>query len=131
MLATTRRPSPNTLGKWENLLSIRTTSATALVAAEPLLIAIPKSAFFNAKASLTPSPVIATTSPSCCNAGSNLTLLLRLNSPKNVMVANHFQEFGWSFIWGQAIHEHQKSLPQHPPVALPPPQCAANLPRLS
>lgn len=37
-------------------------------------IAIPMSAFFNATTSLTPSPVIATTSPRFCNA-----LKIRLN----------------------------------------------------
>ena len=63
MLAITRRPSATTSGRWENLPSSSTSCATARVAGEPLPMATPMSASFKASASLTPSPVIATTWP--------------------------------------------------------------------
>ncbi len=61
MLAMTRRPSATTPGITENSLSSSTIWATARVAGAPLPMATPMSASFRAKASLTPSPVMATT----------------------------------------------------------------------
>ena len=48
----------------EKLSSVRIITAASLVTSVPVPIAIPMSAFFTAGASLTPSPVIATISPS-------------------------------------------------------------------
>ena len=57
------------------LSSARTTSAASLAASVPLLpIATPTSARFSAGASLTPSPVIATTSPLACRACTRRSL---------------------------------------------------------
>ena len=67
-LLMTRRPSASTDGRCENLPSSSTSCATALVACAPLFIATPMSASLIASASLTPSPVIATTWPSACSA---------------------------------------------------------------
>ena len=67
-LLITRRPSASTDGRCENLPSSSTSCATALVAWAPLPIATPMSASLIASASLTPSPVIATTWPSACSA---------------------------------------------------------------
>ena len=63
MLAMTRRPSATTPGSVANRLSSRTSSATDLAAGVPAPIAMPRSASFRASVSLTPSPVMATTSP--------------------------------------------------------------------
>ena len=53
----------------ENLSSIRIIFAALLATSVPFLpIATPTSAAFSAGASLTPSPVIATTSPRACHA---------------------------------------------------------------
>ena len=68
MFAITRRPSATTPGMVANLPSSNTSWATARVAAAPDPMAIPMSASFNASASFTPSPVIATTWPFNCNA---------------------------------------------------------------
>jgi hypothetical protein len=68
MFAITRRPSATTSGRWANLPSSRTSWATARVAAAPFPIATPMSASLSASASLTPSPVIATTWPRLCSA---------------------------------------------------------------
>ena len=58
----------------EKLSSSRIRSAASLETSEPLFpIAIPISAYLRAGASLTPSPVIATTSPFSLNA---LTILI-------------------------------------------------------
>ena len=66
--AITRRPSATTPGRRSNLPSRRTSFATALVAGAPDPIATPISARLSAKASFTPSPVMATTCPLDCNA---------------------------------------------------------------
>ena len=47
-------------------------------------MAMPKSAFFNARASLTPSPVIATTSPSACSAAAIWRFCSGLTRPKTL-----------------------------------------------
>ena len=61
VLAMTRRPWDTTPGRAENSPLRSTRRATAFVAGAPLPMAIPKSASLRARASLTPSPVIATT----------------------------------------------------------------------
>ena len=66
----TRRPSATTAGKTDHLLSSRTSCATARVAPDPFPMAMPRSAFFSAKTSLTPSPVIATVDPPSCSAST-------------------------------------------------------------
>ncbi len=68
MFAVTRRPSATTPGIVENLPSSSTSCATARVAGAPDPIATPMSASFNASASLTPSPVMATVCPRACSA---------------------------------------------------------------
>ena len=68
MFPSTRRPSPSTCGRAENLESSNTAFAADLVACAALPIAIPKSASFNARASFTPSTVIATHFPLACKA---------------------------------------------------------------
>ncbi|SIA63041.1 Uncharacterised protein [Mycobacteroides abscessus subsp. abscessus] len=60
MLAIMRRPSERTPGSTENFESTRTICATAFVACVPFPIAIPRSASLSARASFTPSPVMAT-----------------------------------------------------------------------
>ncbi len=61
MLLITRLPSDTTLGILAKLESIKTKCDTLRAASEPDAIAIEVSASLNAKISLTPSPVIATT----------------------------------------------------------------------
>ena len=61
--AITLRPSDTNPGIDANLLSNKIKFDTALVAAEPVPMAIPRSASFNASASLTPSPIMATEWP--------------------------------------------------------------------
>ena len=68
MLAVTRRPSATTPGRLEKRPSSRTSWATALVAGAPLPMATPVSASLIARASLTPSPTIATVCPRACRA---------------------------------------------------------------
>ena len=68
MLAITCRPRATTLGRWENFESTSTIWATAFVAGAALPIAMPRSASLSARASLTPSPVIATVWPLLCRA---------------------------------------------------------------
>ena len=63
MLAMTFRPSSTIPGRAANCPSRRMTLATALVAEAPDPIAIPRSACLSARASFTPSPVMATTWP--------------------------------------------------------------------
>ena len=57
ILLTTLLPSFTILGNTEKSDSVKTTSATLLAALIPLARAIPQSASFNAKISLTPSPI--------------------------------------------------------------------------
>ena len=68
MFAMMRRPSATTPGSTENFESTRTICAMAFVAWEPLPMAIPRSASLRARASLTPSPVMATQCPLPCRA---------------------------------------------------------------
>ena len=63
MFPRTRRPSATTGGSASKVESISTSCATARVASDPEPIATPMSASFNASASFTPSPVIATVCP--------------------------------------------------------------------
>ena len=57
------------------LSSVKIISAAFFATSVPFFpIAIPISAFFNAGLSFTPSPVIATTAPVCCQALTILTL---------------------------------------------------------
>ena len=69
-------------GRCENLPSSRTSSATAFVACAPLPIATPMSASLSASASLTPSPVIATTWPSACRAWTKARFCSGVTRPK-------------------------------------------------
>jgi len=64
MFAITRRPCATTSGRVAKRLSRRTSRATALVAPAADPIAMPRSASLSARASFTPSPVIATVCPS-------------------------------------------------------------------
>ena len=64
----TRRPSATAFGSVANRLSSSTSWATARVAELPVPIAMPMSASFRARTSLTPSPVMATTWPRACIA---------------------------------------------------------------
>ena len=59
----------------EKLSSVRIITAASLVTSVPVMpIAMPMSAFFNAGASLTPSPVMATMSPLRCSRSTSRTL---------------------------------------------------------
>jgi hypothetical protein len=62
-LLTTRLPSATTSGKCEKVLSMTIMWAEFLAADDPDAMQIEQSAFFKAKMSLTPSPVIATLCP--------------------------------------------------------------------
>src|SRR5699024_5386632 len=69
------RPSSTADTILEKLSSVNTISAVFLATSVPVMpIAIPISDLFNAMASLTPSPVIATTSPLSFKADTILTL---------------------------------------------------------
>ena len=68
MLAITWRPSPSTRGRRSKRPSRSTIRDTALVAGAALPMAMPRSAVFRARASFTPSPVMATTCPRDCSA---------------------------------------------------------------
>ena len=68
MLSKMPRPSSTAATMEAKLSSVRVIAAASLVTSVPVMpIAMPMSAFFSAGASLTPSPVIATTCP--CSAG--------------------------------------------------------------
>ena len=84
MLAITRRPSATTAGSRANWPSSRTIWATARVAGDPLPIAIPMSASLRASASLTPSPVMATTCPRLCSAAMMACFCCGLTRPNTV-----------------------------------------------
>ena len=57
------------------LSSSSVTPAASLLTSVPVMpMAMPTSAFFSAGASLTPSPVMATTSPRCCQAATTRSL---------------------------------------------------------
>ena len=86
-LPITRRPSASTDGMCENLPSSSTSWATALVACAPLPIATPMSASLRASASLTPSPVIATTCPLRCSACTSARFCSGDTRPKTVVVS--------------------------------------------
>ena len=68
MLPRTRRPSATTCGMAPKSESSRTTCATARDASLPEPIATPMSASFSARASFTPSPIIATVCPRSSSA---------------------------------------------------------------
>ena len=84
-LPITRRPSASTDGMCENLPSSSTSWATALVACAPLPMATPMSASLSASASLTPSPVIATTCPLRCSACTSVRFCSGETRPKTVV----------------------------------------------
>ena len=67
-LKKTFRPSSTALTIVEKSSSVMTISAAFFVTSVPEPIATPMSAALSAGASLTPSPVIATTSPLACSA---------------------------------------------------------------
>src|ERR1700735_4410282 len=60
------RPRSTAWTRVAKLSSVSTILAACLVTSEPLPMATPMSACLSAAASLTASPVIATTSPDCC-----------------------------------------------------------------
>ena len=73
------RPSSTPVTIVEKLSSTNIQSATFLTTSVPVIpIPIPISAFCIAGASLTPSPVIATTNPFACNASTIRSLVLGL-----------------------------------------------------
>ena len=77
-LKKTPRPSSTARTMAEKLSSPSTMSAAFLVTSVPEPIATPISAAFTEGASLTPSPVMATTSPSFCSALTMASLCLGL-----------------------------------------------------
>ena len=75
MLSKTTRPSRTAPTIVAKLSSCSTMSPASLVTSVPVMpIATPMSACLSAGASLTPSPVIATTSPSRCSASTMRSL---------------------------------------------------------
>ena len=68
------RPSSTATSIVAKLSSARTMSAASLATSVPLPIATPISAFLRAGASLTPSPVMATTSPRSCRRSTSFDL---------------------------------------------------------
>ena len=75
MFAKTMRPSSTAATIDAKLSSRSVTEAASLLTSVPEIpIAMPTSAFFSAGASLTPSPVMATTSPRCCQAPTTRNL---------------------------------------------------------
>ena len=68
MLCINVLPSSTAFTTLAKLLSVKTISAASFATSDPSCIPKPTSAFFNAGASFTPSPVIATDIPiSCAN----------------------------------------------------------------
>ena len=92
MFAITRRPSATTSGRCENLPSSRTSCATARVAADPLPMATPISASLSAIASLTPSPVMATTCPRLCSAATTARFCCGVTRPKTLWLLEHLRQ---------------------------------------
>ena len=84
ILFTTRRPSATTLGICAKSESISTTLAACETASLPEAIAIPQSARFIARISLTPSPVIATVCPISCIALTSFCFCRGVTLPKTV-----------------------------------------------
>jgi hypothetical protein len=75
MLAYTIRPCSTATTMVLKSSSVMIMSAVSLATSVPLIpIATPISAFFRAGASFTPSPVMATISPSRCSAATSCTL---------------------------------------------------------
>jgi hypothetical protein len=87
MFPSTRRPSATTAGRSANRPSSRTMRATALLAALPLPMAIPRSATFSARTSFTPSPVIATVWPRACNAHTRARFCSGVTLPKTAWLS--------------------------------------------
>ena len=78
MLPKTMRPSSTAATMVAKLSSSSVMPAASLLTSVPAMpIAMPTSAFFSAGASLTPSPVIATTSPRFCQAVDDAQLVGR------------------------------------------------------
>ena len=82
MLAMTRRPSATTYGMTANWSSRSTSSATARVAGAPEPMATPTSASLRARASFTPSPVMATTWPRAWSARTMARFCSGMTRPK-------------------------------------------------
>ena len=75
MLAKIARPSSTAATIVAKLSSASTMSAASFETSVPVMpMATPMSAFFSAGASLTPSPVIATTAPFRCSASTMRSL---------------------------------------------------------
>ena len=75
MLPKMPRPSSTAATIDAKLSSVRVIAAASRATSVPVTpIAMPMSAFLSAGASLTPSPVIATTWPRCCSASTTRSL---------------------------------------------------------
>ncbi len=96
MFAVTRRPSATTPGRVANLPSSNTSCATDRVAAAPDPMATPMSASLRASASLTPSPVIATTWPRDCSAPTIARFWAGVTRPKTEFVSKTVANASWS-----------------------------------
>ena len=84
MLLMTRRPSATTFGKAAKSLFSSTSWATWQALSAPEAMAMPQSASFRARTSLTPSPVMATVWPALCRARTILRFWLGTTRPKTV-----------------------------------------------
>ena len=84
MLLMTRRPSATTLGRAAKSLFSSTSWATWQALSAPEAMAMPQSASFRARTSLTPSPVMATVWPALCRARTILRFWLGTTRPKTV-----------------------------------------------
>ena len=87
MFAMTRRPSDTMYGTALNASSSSTSWASPRVAAVPDPIAIPRSASLRASASLTPSPVMATTWPARCSDSTIARFCAGVTRPKTAPAA--------------------------------------------
>ena len=81
MLLMTRRPSSTTAGNAAKSESSSTSCATWLAACAPDAMAMPQSASLRASTSLTPSPVMATVCPCCCNTWMSLRFCSGVTRP--------------------------------------------------
>ena len=118
MLAMTRRPSATTPGNVAKRLSSSTSSATDFAADVPEPMAIPRSASLSASVSLTPSPVIATTSPWLWAALTSLRLTSGVTRPNTAMppasAANPVPSVSMS---RASIQWSADGMPQRPAIA--------------
>lgn len=77
----------------DNPGSVRTMSVAERAASVALSTAIPTSAFFNAGASFTPSPVIPTMCPFCLETFHDAIFVLRENLCKAILILNESLRF--------------------------------------